>query len=51
MLKTTVRVVGVVALLDKVAEVKSVLRVLVEPTRQEDVCISYELVQTSQRAD
>ncbi|MEW5856771.1 MAG: hypothetical protein AB1861_05260 [Cyanobacteriota bacterium] len=31
----------VVALLDKVVEVKSVLRELVEPTRQEDVCISY----------
>ncbi len=45
MSKTTVRVVArVVALPDKVEEVKSVLIGLLEPTRQEDGCIIYELL-------
>jgi quinol monooxygenase YgiN len=46
MSKTTVRVVArVVALSDKVEDVKSVLIALIEPTRQEDGCIVYELLQ------
>ncbi len=46
MSKTTIRVVArVVALPDKVEEVKSVLIGLIEPTRQEDGCLVYELLQ------
>ncbi len=46
MSKTTIRVVArVVALPDKVEEVKSVLIGLIEPTRKEDGCIVYELLQ------
>lgn len=46
MSKTTVRVVArVVALSEKVEEVKSVLIGIIEPTRQEDGCIVYELLQ------
>lgn len=46
MSKTTIRVVArVVALPDKVEEVKSVLIGLIEPTRKEDGCIVYELFQ------
>jgi quinol monooxygenase YgiN len=46
MSKTTIRVVArVVALPDKVEEVKSVLIGLIEPTRKEDGCIIYELLQ------
>lgn len=42
----TVRVVArVVALPEKVEEVKSVLMALIEPTRQEKGCITYELLQ------
>lgn len=45
MSKTTIRVVArVVALPDKVEEVKSVLLRLIEPTRQEEGCIVYELL-------
>ncbi len=46
MSKTTIRVVArVVALPDKVEEVKSVLLRLIEPTRKEEGCIVYELLQ------
>lgn len=46
MSKTTLRVVArVVALPNKVEEVKSVLMGLIEPTRQENGCIVYELLQ------
>jgi quinol monooxygenase YgiN len=46
MSKTTIRVVArVVALPDKVEEVKSVLLGLIEPTRKEQGCIVYELLQ------
>jgi quinol monooxygenase YgiN len=45
MSKMNVRVVArVVALPDKVAEVKSVLLELIDPTRQENGCIVYELL-------
>ncbi|MEW6496150.1 MAG: putative quinol monooxygenase [Cyanobacteriota bacterium] len=46
MSKTTIRVVArVVALEDKVEQVKSVLIGLVEPTRKEEGCLVYELLQ------
>ena len=46
MSKTTIRVVArVVALSDQVEEVKSVLLGLIEPTRKEEGCIVYELLQ------
>lgn len=46
MSKTLVRVVArVVAVADKVEEVKSILLGLIEPTRQEEGCIVYELLQ------
>jgi quinol monooxygenase YgiN len=46
MSQTTIRVVArVVALPDKVEQVKSVLIGLIEPTRKEDGCIVYELLQ------
>jgi quinol monooxygenase YgiN len=46
MSKTTIRVVArVVALPEKVDEVKSILLALIEPTRQEKGCIAYELLQ------
>lgn len=46
MSKTTIRVVArVVALEDKVEPVKSVLIGLIEPTRKEDGCLVYELLQ------
>lgn len=46
MSQTTIRVVArVVALPDKVEVVKSILTQLVEPTRQESGCITYELLQ------
>jgi hypothetical protein len=46
MSKTRVRVVArVVAVPDKVEEVKSILLGLIEPTRQEEGCIVYELLQ------
>lgn len=42
---STVRVVArVVALPDKVEELKAVLLTLIEPTRQETGCIQYELL-------
>lgn len=45
---STVRVVArVVALPDKVEELKAVLLALVEPTRQEAGCVQYELLQNS----
>ncbi len=45
MTKTTIRVVArVVALADKVDELKLVLMRLIEPTRQEKGCIIYELL-------
>lgn len=47
MSKITVRVVAhVVALPEKVEEVKSILVDLIEPTRQENGCILYELLQS-----
>lgn len=47
--KTTLRVVvHIVALPEKVEELKSVLLGLVEPTRQEKGCILYELLQNQQ---
>lgn len=47
--KTTIRVVAhVVALPDKVEDVKSVLLSIIEPTRQEDGCIVYELLQNQE---
>jgi quinol monooxygenase YgiN len=49
MSKTTIRVVArVVALPDKVEEVKSILTEIIEPTRQEAGCIVYELLQNHQ---
>lgn len=46
MSQTTIRVVArVVALPDKVEAVKSILTLLIEPTRQEAGCITYELWQ------
>lgn len=46
MSKTRVRVVArVVAFSDKIEEVKSILLGLLEPTRQENGCIIYELLQ------
>jgi quinol monooxygenase YgiN len=49
MSKTTIRVVArVIALPNKVEEVKSVLMGLIEPTRQEEGCITYELLQNHQ---
>jgi quinol monooxygenase YgiN len=46
MFKTTIRVVArVVAFPDKVEQVKSVLIKIIEPTRQEEGCITYELLQ------
>jgi quinol monooxygenase YgiN len=46
MSKTSVRVVArVVAVADKVEEVKSILLGLIEPTRQENGCMVYELLQ------
>lgn len=46
MSKTTIRVVArVVAFEDKVEQVKSVLRELIEPTRKEEGCLVYELLQ------
>lgn len=49
MSKTTIRVVArVVALPDKVEELKSVLIRLIEPTRQEYGCIIYELLQNQE---
>ncbi len=45
MSKTRIRVVArVVALPDKVEQVKSVLLELIEPTRKEEGCIVYELL-------
>ena len=45
MSKTTIRVVArVIALSDKVEAVKSILLRIIEPTRQEDDCIAYELL-------
>ena len=49
MSKTTIRVVArVVALPDKVEQVKSVLMGIIEPTRQEKGCIVYELLQNQE---
>lgn len=49
MSKTTIRVVArVVALPDKVEEVKSVLMGIIEPTRKEEGCIVYELLQNQE---
>jgi quinol monooxygenase YgiN len=49
MSETTVRVVArVVALPDKVEQVKSVLLQIIEPTRQEQGCIRYELLHNQQ---
>jgi len=49
MTKTTIRVVArVVALADKVDELKLVLMRLIEPTRQEKGCIVYELLQNQE---
>ena|SRR3569832_1978945 len=45
MSKTTIRVVArIVALPDKVEQLKSVLIGLIEPTRKEEGCIAYELL-------
>lgn len=45
----TIRVVArVIALPDKVEAVKSILIGLIEPTRQEEGCITYELLQNYQ---
>lgn len=49
MSKTTIRVVArVVAHPDQVEAVKSVLIELIEPTRQEEGCVVYELLQNQQ---
>lgn|ERR671932_147600 len=49
MSQTTIRVVAhIVTLPDKVEEVKSVLLSIIEPTRQEDGCIVYELLQNQE---
>jgi len=46
MSKTTLRVVArLVAFPDKVAELKSLLLSVIEPTRKEKGCIKYELLQ------
>lgn len=46
---TTVRVVAhVVALSEKVEQVKLILLGLIEPTRQESGCIQYELLQNQE---
>jgi len=46
MSKPTLRVVArLVAFPDKVAELKSLLLSIIEPTRQEQGCIKYELLQ------
>lgn len=46
MSKTTLRVVArLAAFPDKVAELKSLLLSIIEPTRQEQGCIKYELLQ------
>ncbi|WP_373534389.1 putative quinol monooxygenase [Microcoleus sp.] len=46
MSKPTLRVVArLVAFPDKVAELKSLLLSIIEPTRQEEGCIKYELLQ------
>ena len=46
MSKTTLRVVArLVAFPDKVAELKSLLLIIIEPTRKEKGCIKYELLQ------
>ncbi|MDQ2856133.1 MAG: antibiotic biosynthesis monooxygenase, partial [Acidobacteriota bacterium] len=46
MSQNTLRVVArIMALPDKVDEVRSLLEALVEPTRNEAGCISYELLQ------
>lgn len=46
MSKTTIKVVArVIALPEKIESVKSVLMSLIEPTRQESGCITYELFQ------
>ena len=46
MMKTMIKVIArVVALPNKIEEVKSVLMALIEPTRQEEGCITYELFQ------
>jgi quinol monooxygenase YgiN len=46
MSKTTLRVVArLVAFPDKVAELKSLLLSIIEPTRKEKGCIKYELLQ------
>ena len=46
MSKPTLRVVArLVAFPDKVAELKSLLLSIIEPTRQEAGCIKYELIQ------
>lgn len=51
MAKERLRVVArVVALPDKVEEIKSVLIELVEPTRQEAGCIQYDLTQNKEDA-
>lgn len=43
---TTIRVVArIVALPEKVEPLKSILLALIEPTRQEEGCIAYELLQ------
>lgn len=45
----TIRVVArIIALPDKVETVKSVLIELIEPTRQDEGCITYELLQNHQ---
>ena len=49
MSKTTIRVVArIVALPDQIEAVKSILLGLIEPTRQEEGCIVYELFQNQQ---
>ena len=49
MSKTTVRVVArFIALPDHQEELRLILTDLVEPTRQEDGCISYELLQNQE---
>lgn len=49
MSKTTIRVVArILALPEKVDAVKSILLGLMEPTRQETGCITYELLQNQE---
>lgn len=51
MAQATVRVLArVIALPDKIEEVKSLLLQLVEPTRKEEGCINYILLQNSENA-